>query len=131
MIKIVVPNPKTLEFARKVAMRSPQRRSKMAAIALDRSRRVIDRRLVAFNYNIKSTINKNGKFSVHAEEHLIAKSCRYHALSIADMVVLVYRKKKVGAGNSKPCSRCRELLKKAGVKRVIYNLCGTWYEERL
>jgi len=57
-------------------------------------------------------------FSIHAEEDMLLKS---RSFDIRDADVYLYRGLASGqVADSKPCPRCRALLRDAGVRRVYY-----------
>jgi len=113
----------------RAAKKSNQRKCKMSAIILCKSTdgkayQILD----AFNYNINEKAAR--RLSIHAEQHLAAKAAK-KGLSLKDKTVLVYRLKAKGPGTSKPCSMCKSILEKAGVKYVIYHDGNIWIRERI
>ena len=103
--------------AKKEALKSNLRTHKMSALVL--SNKKAYSMLRAYNYNVfNSMINRR---SIHAEENLIAKAAK-RGIKLRDTRVLIYRYKRSydGPGTSRPCPRCFELLRKAGVSRIIY-----------
>jgi tRNA(Arg) A34 adenosine deaminase TadA len=60
------------------------------------------------------------KFSIHAEEALISL-CAKKGIKTSGCTVFVYRKRAKNInGTSRPCIKCMEILKKAGIKQIIY-----------
>lgn len=109
-----------IEILDKTASRSNQRTSKMAAIFVDENWNVYCR---AFNYNLPRTAA--GRFSVHAEEHLLVK-WRGTAL-----IMVIYRKVKKNFVYSRPCPLCMDLIKKATVPYIIYQEASLWIKEKV
>lgn len=67
-----------------------------------------------------------GIFTVHAEEALIAKAMKLKALqrfgcSKLNVLVVRWKPSIEALGNARPCSKCRHLLKMAGLNRVYYS----------
>lgn len=101
-----------LKIARKEAEKSDVVRAKLSALLIDEKGHVVCR---AFNY--KRDLDKSqGKFTVHAEEALIAKWRQ----SFKGYTLFVYRRMAKGFGMARPCPKCQELLKKADVKEIYY-----------
>lgn len=101
-----------LRIARKESEKSDVVRAKLSALLIDNKGHIVCR---AFNY--KRDLDKsNGKFTVHAEEALIAKWRQ----SFKGYTLFVYRRMAKGFGMAKPCPKCQELIKKAEVEEVYY-----------
>jgi len=110
MRQIDIPQ-KIIDIARKEAEKSNVRRAKVSALVLDKKLRHI----IAKAHNTLCMDNST-KFTIHAEEAVILKTRR----DLNNLTIFVYRRKKIGAGTSKPCCKCAKLLEIAGTKRVIY-----------
>jgi len=122
MRKISVP-PYILNIAKDFALESDVRRAKMSAVfILSRWRACSGApNRVVFGWK---------KFTIHAEQNLIAKN---RIIDFNRGRVLVYRYKKSinGPGTSKPCPVCWELMKTSGVKKVVFFDGKDWIEEKL
>ena len=108
-----------LFIARREALKSNLRTHKMSCIVV--SKRKAYSMLRAFNQAVFDSRFGNGKRSIHAEEALIVKAAK-RGMRLSGVTVIVYRHKKGDGcpGSSQPCSRCYFLLKRAGVRRVIF-----------
>ena len=118
-----------LFIARREALKSNLRTHKMSCIVI--SKRKAYSMLRSFNQNIYDSRFNNGKRSIHAEEGLIIKAAK-RGMKLAGVTVMVYRHKRGDncPGSSRPCDRCYFLLKKVGVRRVIF-YDGGWVSMNL
>jgi len=108
---------------RRVAEQSDVERGKVSCVAVCNGIQGRVLHLYAHNYRVKER-------SVHAEQALVAKAAK-KGISLQDATVIVYRRlarpappkpvtRDCDSGISKPCALCRSLLKKAGVKEIIF-----------
>lgn len=95
-----------LHLADNEALKTDVKRSKMSALAFSKNGTLISKTHNVRVYGMKQ------KWTIHAEERLVAK----YRGSIH--TILVFRSN--GAGTSKPCPRCRQLIQESGVRKVIY-----------
>ena len=113
--KIIKISPNILAEARKEALKGNVKRGKVSALALSPSMN----RIICKIHNAKVMGHKN-RWTLHAEERLLL---RFRGKV---PVMLVYRAKKDGPGNSKPCYKCMRLIEEASVKRIIFFQDGEW-----
>jgi len=102
---------KIISIAREEAAKSNVRRAKVSALVLDKQLRHV----VAKAHN-SICMNDSTCYTIHAEEAVVLKTRK----DLKDYVLFVYRRKKIGAGTSKPCKKCSKLMEIAGVKRFVY-----------
>ena len=129
---IMVPSDKVIRLAIKEALKSNQREVKMSALIISEHDGRAYSTLRAYNQNIFDSRRLNGKFSIHAEENLIVRAAK-RGIKLLGTTVLVYRYKRCNniPGTSKPCNKCFELLKKAGVTKVVYFDGKGWIVSRM
>ena len=118
-----------LESVRTIAVHSAVRRAKTAAILFTKRGRVIT---YAPNVHFYGKEHKN-KWTIHAEEFLIAKTLKLRALNrFSDLNILVVR---VNAKDefvmAKPCKRCQTLLRATGLPVFYTTQLGTIKRIRL
>ena len=112
-----------ISLAREEAEKSNVKRAKVSALVLDKQLRHV----FAKAHNL-ICMSDSRRFTIHAEEAVVLKTRK----ELKDYVLLVYRRKKVGDGTSKPCKKCRKLIEIAGVKKVIYlNEFGDYVMEHI
>lgn len=89
---------------------------------------------IALDYNFKKILSKAyntpffghpGRWTIHAEERLLNKY-RGHI-----PILLICRIKQNGLGKSKPCRKCRGLLRRSRVDSILYYDDTSWILERL
>lgn len=116
--------------AKKEALKSNQRTHKMSAMVL--SDKKAYSMLRSYNQNIFDARMNNGKRSIHAEENLIAKAAK-RGMKLHGVTVLVYRYKRSvdGPGTSEPCPKCRIMLTKAGVRKIVFYSGSDWVIKRI
>jgi deoxycytidylate deaminase len=118
-----------LFIAKREALKSNLRTHKMSCIVISKRKAYL--MLRAFNQIVYDSRFNNGKRSIHAEEALIVKAAK-RGMKLSGVTVIVYRHKRGDGspGSSRPCSRCYFLLKRAGVRRVVF-FEGGWVSENI
>jgi tRNA(Arg) A34 adenosine deaminase TadA len=74
------------------------------------------------NRNIPGNVEDVEQLALHAEENAL-KACNRTVGAVA----YIARVSKGNPRQSRPCPRCMQALKKAGIKRVIYTINGSEY----
>lgn len=74
-----------------------------------------------YNFHIIGP-RKHHRWSIHAETMAIDRAIHRFG-NITGATVFVYRRNKIGyLANSRPCKECANILKRYGVKEVIYTV---------
>jgi tRNA(Arg) A34 adenosine deaminase TadA len=120
-------NEKLFNFAYKTAQRSDLVHHKVVAIVVDKMH--CGKYFFGYNRRIHG-YQKNHIFSIHAEANLVAKAAK-KGFSLDGATVLIYRKKFIGVGTSKPCHDCHGLLVNAGVRTIIYYDGNKWIKDKI
>jgi len=88
-------------------------------------------RIITFAYN-KTYFGHFQRYTIHAEEHLIAKAFRLKAIDrFGELYILVVRTR-VCDGRlaiAKPCDKCKLLLKEAGFETIYFSNYAGQIEE--
>ena len=113
-------NQHIIDKAIDVAKKSNVRRGKVGAVLFTSSGEII-----AFTSN-KTCTGQKDKFTIHAEELLLAKAHKLKAgarFGIPNLAMLVVRWKSSTKklAMAKPCSSCEFLIKEAGLDNVYYS----------
>lgn len=104
-----------LKLMKKLANRSDHKKSLHASILISGGR------ILSQGYNLNSK---------HSEVRAISPLWPGYAIGSV-MINLMVKRKSGELGNSKPCPKCRELLKKEGIRKVIYFNGEMFVEERI
>ena len=105
-------NRRAFEYA-KWASGCSLMRSKVGCVLMEGRQEAAD----AYGWN-RALQSSGPPFSIHAEEDMLLKS---RSFDVWDSDVYLYRGLASGqVADSKPCPRCRALLRDAGVRHVYY-----------
>lgn len=101
---------------------STVRRGKIGAVLFTTSGRVL-----CSAHNVQ--VDMPNKYTIHAEEYLLARAFRLKALSrfrssIHGILVVRYRLEDGGLGMAMPCPKCHKLLQATGLRVYFSNKSG-------
>ena len=98
--------------AKEEALKSDLRSAKMSAMIVDKKLKTI----FAKTHN-RRIMGENGKFSIHAEENMLAKYFK----SVKDRYIFIFRTMADGSiGVSRPCRKCYKLIEESGIFGAMY-----------